>query len=524
MDELWASPWDHARERPDHPAVIFADTGERRSYAQMIGTANRLAHRLVADGVEVGDCVAIFLENRVEYVEAVWAAKQLGAYYVCLPRDLTRNDAEYILRNSGAKVLITSDTIGEVAETLLETVPTLRAGYMIGEARGAFRPYEGALEGMPDEMVEGRPRGSSMLYSSGTTGRPKGIRHPIENVPPQIAPPRHLYLRELFRFSRDTVFLNPGPFYHTAPLRMMIHAQREGATAIAFRRFDAETVLRAIETFGATCGMFVPTMFIRMLDLPEAVRESVDLSTMQVALHGAAPMPPAVKDKMIAWWGDCITEMYGGTESIGTTIISASEWKTHRGSVGRPSSITRIRIEGPDGKDCPAGVPGLVLMTQGKPFEYFGDPVKTAEATRPDHWGTLGDIGYLDEEGYLYLTDRASNLIISGGVNIYPQEAENVLAGHPDVADVAVFGIPHAVFGEQVHALVVPREGVAADDALTERLIAFCRDEIGKIKSPRSFEYADALPRSETGKILKKQLRQRYWPDSPISRSQEARN
>ncbi|MGR3425118.1 MAG: AMP-binding protein [Sagittula sp.] len=512
-EELRASPWDQARHTPDHPAIIMADTGERRTYAQMIGAANRLAHRLVADGVQTGDCVAILLENRVEYVEAVWAAKQLGIYYVCLPRGLTPPDAAYILSNSAAKVLITSDTLAEVAGPLLKEVPELRAGYMMGVASGGFRPYAEALDAMPDTMVEGRPRGISMLYSSGTTGRPKGIRHALEDVSPHIAPPRHAYLRKLMRFSGDTVFLNPGPFYHTAPLRMMIHAMRDGATAVAFRKFDAEAVLKAVETYGATCGMFVPTMFIRMLDLPAQLRQAVDVSSMQVALHGSAPMSPAVKDRMIDWWGDAIHEMYGGTESIGTTVITAAEWKAHRGSVGRPSSITRIRIEGPDGAELPPGQEGLVMMTQGKRFEYHGDPDKTAEATRPDGWGTLGDIGYLDAEGYLYLTDRASNLIISGGVNIYPQEAENVLTGHPDVADVAVFGIPDPEFGEKVHALVVPRPGAGTDGSLGEDLIAFCRAEIGKIKSPRSVEFTEALPRSEAGKILKKQLRRTYWPD-----------
>ena len=505
---LRASPWDVAADRPDHPAIIFADTGESRTFGEMIGNANRLAHRLADDGVEVGDCVAIFLENRVEYVEAVWAAKQLGVYYVCLPRGLTRSDASYILTNSSSKVLITSDTLAEVAHTLIADAPCLKRGYMMGVASPGFIPYGDALVGMPDTMVEGRPRGISMLYSSGTTGRPKGIRHPIMDVAPHIAPPRHEYLSKLFHFGPDTVFVNPGPFYHTAPLRMMVHAQREGATAICFQKFDAETVLRSIGTYKATCGMFVPTMFVRMLNLPDEAKDTADLSTMQVALHGAAPISPAIKDRMIDWWGNCITEMYGGTESIGSTIIGAEDWKRHRGSVGKASSITKVRIEGPDGETCPPNVPGLVLMTQGKSFEYHGDPDKTAEATREDNWGTLGDIGYMDEDGYLYLTDRASNLIISGGVNIYPQEAENVIGGHPEVLDVAVFGLPDEEFGERVHAVVVPKNGVAEDAALAARILDFCRAEIGKIKSPRDIEFATALPRSEAGKILKKELRQ----------------
>lgn len=514
MTDLRASPWDIARQRPDHPALIFPDTGETRTYAQMIKNANRFAHRLVADGLEIGDCVAVLLENRVEYIDVVWAAKQLGIYYVCLPSGITRGDAAYILENSGAKVLITSDKLADAAATLLDLVPGVTKGYMMGKPAPGFVAYGDALADMPDTMVPDRPRGLSMLYSSGTTGRPKGVKHQILDVSPHTAPPRHTYLRNLFDFSPDTVFLGPGPFYHTGPLRLMVHAMRDGATVLAFHKFDAEQVLRSIETYSATCGNFVPTMFKRMLDLPEELRNSVDVSTMQTALHGAAPISPVVKDRMIDWWGNCITEMYGGTESIGTTVIHAEDWKKHRGSVGKATSITRVRIEAPDGSDCPPGVPGLILMTQGKEFEYHGDPEKTSEATRGDGWGTMGDIGYMDEEGYLYLTDRQSNLIISGGVNVYPQEAENVLTGHPDVRDVAVFGIPSEDFGEQVHAVVVPQPSRAADEEFRRELIEFCRSEIGKIKSPRSLEYADALPRSETGKILKKQLRQSYWPET----------
>lgn len=507
--DLRASPWDVARTRPDHPAIIFADTGARRSYGEMMANANRLAHRLVADGLAPGDCVAILMENRPEFLEAVWAAKQLGVYYVCLPAGVTPPDAAYMLANSGTRILITSDTITAAPEILARS-DRLRAAYMAGVPQPGFAGFDAAMQGQPDSMVEGRHRGISMLYSSGTTGRPKGIRHPLEPVSPHIAPPRHAYLKPAYDYGPHTVFLNPGPFYHTAPLRMMLHVQREGGTAIAFSRFDAETVLRAIQKHRATNGMFVPTMFVRMLNLPQAVRDSVDVSSMRFALHGAAPIAPSVKRQMLDWWGDCICEMYGGTESIGTTVITAQEWRRKPGSVGRPSPGTRIRIEAPDGSECPPGQAGLVLLTQGKRFEYHGDPDKTAEATRPGGWGTLGDIGYLDGDGYLFLTDRASNLIISGGVNIYPQEAENVLAAHPAVAEAAVIGIPDAEYGERVHALVVPRPGARPDPA---ELIAFCRAEIGSIKSPRSVEFTGSLPRNALGKILKTDLRRRYAPE-----------
>lgn len=507
-----ASPWDVARVSPDHPALIIADTGERRTYGEMIANSNRFAHRLVEVGIEPGGCLAVLMENRPEFLEVVWAAKQLGIYYVCLPSGISPTDAAYLLANSGSKILVTSDTISTAADILERCSDTLDAAFMAGAPLPGFRGYQDALTGQPDTMIEGHFRGVSMLYSSGTTGRPKGIRHPIDPVSPHEAPPRHGYLRQTYDFGPHTVFLNPGPLYHTAPLRMMMHVQREGGTVVCFAKFDAETVLRAIETYRATNGMFVPTMFVRMLKLPEAVRDSVDVSSMRFALHGAAPTTPSDKRKMLDWWGDCICEMYGGTESIGTTTISAQEWRLKPGSVGRPSAGTSIRIEAPDGSECPRGVPGLVLMTQGKRFEYHDDPEKTAEATRPGGWATLGDIGFLDDDGYLFLTDRASNMIISGGVNIYPQEAENVLSGHPEVEEVAVIGIPDAEFGERVHALVVPSAGCQPDP---RSLIAFCRAEIGAIKSPRSVDFVDELPRNALGKILKRELRARFLTEKP---------
>lgn len=514
-EQATASPWEVAAKFPDRLAIVMADTGQRLTYGEMIGNANRLANRLIKDGVQQGDCVAIFLENRVEYLEAVWAAKQIGAYYVCIPRGLSLSDARYMIGDCNAKVLISSQEVTAVAAPIAREHHPAMLTYMLDAEETDCIDYQTAIQGQPDTPVVGRCRGNSMLYSSGTTGRPKGIKHPLINVSPNVPPPRHAYLVKEYGFSPETVFIDPGPFYHTAPLRFMMHVQREGGTAIGFSKFDAETVLRAIETWHATNGFFVPTMFVRMLDLPAEIRENIDVCSMRYALHGAAPISPAVKQRMIDWWGPVIYEMYGGTESIGTTVINSHEWLTHRGSVGRPSSVTRIRIEAPDGSNCPPGVEGLVLMTQGKAFEYHGDPKKTAEATRDGGWGTLGDIGYLDEEGYLYLTDRASNLIISGGVNIYPQEAENVLSGHPEVQDAAVIGIPHPVYGEEVHALIVPRKCVADfdRDAFAEQLIAFCRNEIGKTKSPRSIEFVAELPRSEAGKIIKSELKKRYWPD-----------
>jgi acyl-CoA synthetase (AMP-forming)/AMP-acid ligase II len=320
-----------------------------------------------------------------------------------------------------------------------------------------------------------------------------------------------------YRFGKDTVLLNPGPYYHASPLRIMMHAQREGATIVGFAKFDAEAVLRAIETYRATHGIFVPTMFSRMLALPEVVRNSIDVSSMRYAIHQAAPCPISVKERMIAWWGPVIHEIYGGSEGNGTTVINSDDWLTHKGSVGRPSKGIEVHIVDENGNECAPIQPGLVYFGNGRLFEYFGEPEKTASVRHPKGWSTLGDVGYLDEDGFLYLTDRQSNLIISGGVNIYPQEAENVLAAHPEITDVAVIGVPNADFGEEVKAVVVPRNGLpeAGDrEALARDIVDFCRARLSPIKCPRSVDFVEALPRSDAGKLLKREIRKAYCPEN----------
>ncbi|SMF65998.1 Acyl-CoA synthetase (AMP-forming)/AMP-acid ligase II [Tistlia consotensis] len=508
-----ASPWDIAATDPSRCALLIADTGESLTYGDMMRGADRIAGFFAAAGLREGDVVAFLLENRAAYVQLCWAAKLAGLYYVCMPRQVSEDDAAYILQNSGAALLVASAATAPVAGRLSARLAGTVRVLSLDGAEPGLEDFQAAVAREGGPPPADRRRGASMLYSSGTTGRPKGIRHPLTDHSPHQAPPRHRMLVEGYGFGPDTVFVNPGPFYHTAPLRFMMHVQRCGGTAIGFRRFDAETVLRAIDRHRATHGFFVPTHFVRMLALPEALRAACDTSLMRCAVHGAAPMPIEVKERMIAWWGPVIEEMYGGTESIGTTMIASADWLAHKGSVGRPSGSTEIRIEAPDGSECPPGVEGLVLMRTGKPFEYHGDPAKTAESQRPGGWATLGDIGYLDPEGYLYLTDRASSLIISGGVNVYPQEAENLLSVHPDVADAAVIGVPHPDLGEEVKALIVPRPGARPCADMAERLVAYCRDRLGPVKSPRSVDFVESLPRSDAGKIVKAELMRRYWPE-----------
>jgi long-chain acyl-CoA synthetase len=508
------SPWLHAERTPDRLALSMADTGQTLTYGQMISRANRLARLFIRLGLKEGDTVAWFLENQPRYLELVWAAKIAGLYYVCIGRQLNAADVAYIVENSAASVFITSAALKDTAVAVTERLRSKPHLFMMDGATAPFDSYEAAVDSESDEIVSGRRRGASMLYSSGTTGRPKGVRFPITDASPHDAPRRHGFLVSEYKFGPDTILLNPGPWYHTSPLRMMMHAQREGATIIGFRKFDAEATLRAIGRFRGTHGIFVPTMFSRMLALPDEVRAAADISSMRCAIHQAAPISISVKERMIQWWGPVLYEMYGGTEGNGTTQIDSREWMAHKGSVGRPSRGVEVHILDEDGKECPTGAPGLIYLGNGRTFEYFNEPEKTASVRHPKGWSTLGDVGYLDAEGYLYLTDRQSNMIISGGVNIYPQEAENVLAAHPRIADVAVIGVPNADFGEEVKAIVAARGDVAQHEksALEADIIAFCRAALSAIKCPRSVDFVEALPRSEAGKLLKREIRARYWP------------
>ncbi|WP_299689948.1 AMP-binding protein [Hydrocarboniphaga sp.] len=506
-----AHPRQHALSHPTQPALILADVGESISYRQMVDNADRAAQLFQALGLAEGDTIAIFIENHIRYPELCWAAKNSGITYACVGSQSSVDDAAYIVENSGAKLLISSAMLAATALAVAQRCAGDLRCLMLDGARPGFGSYEDLLAQHPPLALQNRRRGPSMLYSSGTTGRPKGVRTELPDEPPETAPPRLTMLVDRYGLSSETVMVNPGPFYHAAPGRFMLSVQRTGGTVVAFRKFDALATLQAIPDYRATHGVFVPTMFIRMLNLPQSVRAACDVSSMRCAIHLAAPCPIAVKEQMIAWWGPVIEEMYSGTEAVGHTLIGSQEWLLHKGSVGRAFAGASIRIQDEQGAILPPMVLGAIYMYNGHRFEYHQDPEKTRSAYTEDGWASLGDVGYLDAEGYLYLTDRQSHMIISGGVNIYPQEAENLLYSHPAIADVAVIGVPHPEFGEEVKAVVQARGEVVDAQALEADIIAWCRARLTPIKCPRSVDFVDQLPRNEAGKLVKRLVKDRYW-------------
>jgi acyl-CoA synthetase (AMP-forming)/AMP-acid ligase II len=496
---------------PHKPALILFDSGAAMSYRELVENADRAARLFERLGLVQGDTIAIFLENHIRYAELCWAAKNSGITYACISSQANVEDAAYVVDNSDAKLLISSAAL---ADTAVPVARRSRAGLtclMLDGAQPPFSAYEALLETEQPRPLSGRRRGPSMLYSSGTTGRPKGVRTALPDEPPEQPPRRLAMLQSRYALAEDTVLINPGPLYHAAPGRFMLSVLRCGGTVVIFRKFEAEAALAAIQRHRGTHGVFVPTMFIKMLKLPPQTRAAYRISTMRCAIHLAAPCPIPVKEQMIEWWGPVIEEMYAGTEAIGHTMIGSADWLSHKGSVGKAAPGCSIRILDEQGQPVPALTPGQIYMNNGHKFEYYKDPEKTRDAYNGEGWGSCGDIGYLDTEGYLYLTDRKSHMIISGGVNIYPQEAENVLYLHPEIADVAVIGVPHPEFGEEVKAVVQAKSPVANPQYLAADIIAFCRARLSPIKCPRSVDFVDELPRSEAGKLLKRLVKDRYW-------------
>jgi long-chain acyl-CoA synthetase len=501
-------PEQTARHSPDRIAVRMADSGTVLSYGELADDANRIARVFAAMGLAHGDALACLLPNGLDLWRVVWAAKNAGLRYVLIGSRQNAADIGFIARDCGAKVLVTSRAFAAIVREagLAEGEGALPLLMVDGEEPG-FVDLRLLSQDHPPAPLPDRRRGASMLYSSGTTGRPKGIKANLSDVPPETPPPRHALLQGNFGLGSDTVFLTAAPFYHAGPLRTAMAALRAGGTVVAFAKFDAEATLAAIERYGATHGFFVPTMFQRMLDLPESIRQRYDLSSMRHAIHGAAPCPAHVKRAMIEWWGPVIDELYGGTESIGQTSISSQEWLSHPGSVGRPSGHVEVRIVDEQGRLLPPGQQGLVRMRNPQRFAYHGAAAADAGPTYDaEGFASLGDIGYLDEDGYLYLTDRAGNMIITGGVNVYPQEAEAVLLDHPAVADVAVIGVPDRDLGEVAKALVLPVAGFAGTADLAAELLAWCPERLSRYKCPRSLDFVTSLPRNELGKLVKREI------------------
>lgn len=503
-------PGIHAAENPDKAAYIMANSGQIVTYGQLDQGSNQGAQLFRKLGLKMGDNIAIFMENNAAYLQICWAAHRAGLYYTCISSYLTAEEVAFIVGDCEAKVFITSQAKADVAAGMVDLMPGVEARLMVGAAILGFQSYEDAVAGLPNSPIADEFEGADMLYSSGTTGRPKGIKIPITGEP--LGTPRSPVdiLGTLYGVTEAAIYLSPAPLYHSAPLRFNMGILRKGATTIVMERFDPEGALALIKQHKVSHSQWVPTMFVRMLKLPADVRTKYDLSSLQVVIHAAAPCPVQIKREMIEWMGPVLFEYYAGTEGNGFCAIKSDEWLAHPGSVGR-ALVGVVHIVNDEGVEQPAGTPGSVYFSDGPAFTYHNDPERTAESHNERGWSTLGDVGYLDEDGYLYLTDRKSFMIISGGVNIYPQEIENLLVGHPKIMDVAVIGVPDPEFGEAVKAVVQTLDPSAAGSALEAELMAYCREHLSAIKCPRSVDFDPALPRHENGKLYKRLIKDRYW-------------
>ncbi len=509
-------PGVFAASRPDHPAVIMAGTGSVLTYAELDEEANRLSRVLHDIGLRPGDHIAICLENHQRFLSICWGAHYAGIIYTPMSSRLRTDEMRYIIENSGSKVFITSMHKAEQATELVDATAGLEARLILDGVIEGYESYEEAIAAVSPEPLPDRIAGGDMLYSSGTTGRPKGVispdqreQKPLDEGSATLAPMMQL----LFGVTEETVYLSPAPLYHAAPLRFNMAMLMLGATTVVMERFDPEDYLSLIERHRVTFSQLVPTMFVRMLKLGEATRARYDISSLALAVHAAAPCPVEVKRMMIEWWGPILHEYYAGTEGNGFVYCTSEQWLAHPGTVGT-SLVGSVHIVDDDGEELPVGQVGTVYFEGGGEFEYHADPVQTAKSQLPNGWSTLGDIGRLDEDGFLYLTDRKAHMIISGGVNIYPQEAEDVLTMHPRVVDVAVIGVPDDDLGEVVKAVVQPLEmasNEAAAAALGRELIAYCRERLADVKCPRTVDFREELPRHPTGKLYKRLLRDEYW-------------
>lgn len=508
MDELalWAA------KTPDRPAVIFPQSGRMKTFGALDEEANRLAQAFIAQGLGAGDMIAVLLENRPEIFTIAWAARRAGLYYAMLNTHLRPREIAALLDDCDPRLILASRT----------TAPSLDSPAQLAKGRSLlWMEAEAAAEGgeelatwlrrhpLPASLPP-RPVGREFLYSSGTTGRPKGILRPL--LPPEargVAQPGDLLFDRLLGADETSVYLSPAPLYHAAPHVYCLYFLSRGAQVVALEKFLPEDALAAIERHRVTHSQWVPTMFVRLLALPEAVRGAYDLSSHKKAVHAAAPCPVHVKERMIAWWGPILAEYYAGSERIGTTWIESAEWLTRKGSVGRAVS-GEVHILDEEGRELPPGEVGTVWFAGAAPFVYHHAPEKTAATFNERGWATLGDLGWLDAEGYLYLSDRRADLILSGGVNVYPAEIESVLLEHPLIADAAAVGIPDADLGEVVLAVIQPVDDPVLIGLSGEAVIAFCRERLAGIKCPRRVVFVEALPRTPTGKLLRRELKERY--------------
>jgi long-chain acyl-CoA synthetase len=501
---------EHAEATPDKPAVIMHPSGTVVTFAEMEARANRLAHFFRRHGLKEGDAVAILMENNAHFHTVMWAARRCGLYYVPINTHLTAAEAAYIVDNSSAKAIVGSAALRKTLEGIDAELPNGAPELLIiadDDLDGWYR-YPECVADQPDTPIDDEIEGDLLQYSSGTTGRPKGIKRELPHVSPAEAPGLMSALVG-FWLDADAIYLSPAPLYHTAPSVWSMNIQAAGIPTVVMEKFDAEGTLDAIQRHRVTHGQFVPVMFTRMLKLPESVRNSYDLSSFKRAMHAAAPCPVEIKKQMMDWWGPIIDEYYASSEAIGSTLILAEDWLAHPGSVGKPM-LGAVHILDENGNQLPPGEAGEIYFEGGYSFEYLNDADKTASSRDGHGWMTVGDIGYVDEEGYLYLTDRRHHMIISGGVNIYPQEAENMLVIHPQVMDAAVFGIPDDEMGQSVKAVVQTVDPADATEEFGEELLGWLRDRLAHYKCPRSISFEAQLPRTDTGKLYKQELIMKY--------------
>ncbi len=498
---------DHAMSAAQSPALITDDG--TICFGELHARSQRVAALLHDAGLRRGDGVALVLSNRPEFLEITWGCQLSGLYYTAVNTHFTPDEVGYVVDDSDATAVFVDASMPELATHLRDTNAGPLVRIAVGGSVPGWRSYPDAVAAAGDAPPVSD--GSEMLYSSGTTGRPKAVRRPLpaDGNGSWAQAVLELALVHKYGMSPSSVYLSPAPLYHAAGVNYTMAANRVGAASILMKRFDAETVLRLIETHRVTHAQFVPTMFVRMLKLPATIRDKYDVSSLRCVIHAAAPCPVDVKHRMMEWFGPIIHEYYGGTEGFAGTTIGPQEWLAHPGSVGIP--MAPVHVVGEDGRELPVGESGELYFEGGPDFEYFKDPVKTASVYNDRGWRSLGDVGYVDRDGYLYLTDRSTFMIVSGGVNIYPQEAENLLVMHPKLVDAAVFGVPNEEFGEEVKAVVQPARGVVPGPDLEAELIEYCRARLAGYKCPRTVEFERELPRDPNGKLYKRRIRERYW-------------
>ena len=503
----------YAKEEPDRPAVVMATSGRTLTYREYEERANRVAHLLRDAGLKRGDHFSVFMENVPEMLEIQAAGERIGLYHTLVNSHLSPEEVAYIVTDSQSKVLFSSIEKRDVAEPAAAACPGLDRLLMVGleSPWGRWEPYEQAISGWPTDPVPDESMGAPMLYSSGTTGHPKGIYRDLPPGTPEEQPDASVFFQYIWGFREGMVYLNPAPLYHSAPQRSVSLALSLGSTSVIMERFDPEFWLQLVERHRVTHCQMVPTMFSRLLRLPEDMRLKYDVSSLETVIHAAAPCPVPIKQAMIEWVGPVLNEYYAATEGNGLTFCTSEEWLKHPGTVGR-CLLGQLMILDEEGDECPPGTDGTVWFRGATNFEYFRDPAKTAENRSADgQASTVGDVGHVDEDGWLFLTDRKSYMIISGGVNIYPQETENLLITHPAVLDAAVIGVPNEDLGEEVKAVVQLVDPQRAGSHTEDELIRFCREHLAHYKCPRTVDFVEELPRLPTGKLYKRVLRDKYW-------------